>query len=90
VQPLYEQARVEEARNTPSVIVLDQAGPAERKAKPKGSIFAAVSLVASLLVGLIFIFFIELFSKLKSNDYEKYVYLTKWLSTDMKKITRKS
>ncbi len=30
--PLYEQAKVEERRQTPSVIVLDRAAPAERKA----------------------------------------------------------
>ena len=38
VQPMYEQAKVEEVRNTPSVLVLDHAGPPERKARPKGSL----------------------------------------------------
>lgn len=35
ITPLVEQARVEENRQTPSVIVLDRAYAAERKAKPK-------------------------------------------------------
>lgn len=33
--PLVEQAKVEEQRQTPSVLVLDRAFPAERKSKPK-------------------------------------------------------
>jgi len=35
ITPLFEQAKVEEQRQTPSVLVLDQAFPAERKSKPK-------------------------------------------------------
>jgi uncharacterized protein involved in exopolysaccharide biosynthesis len=35
ITPLFEQAKVEEQRQTPSVIVLDRAVPAERKARPK-------------------------------------------------------
>lgn len=79
VQPLYEQAKVEEARNTPSVIVLDQAAPADRKAKPKGTLFALIGFVSSLLIGLFIVFFLEMFSKLKSYDPVKYNYLTGWI-----------
>jgi uncharacterized protein involved in exopolysaccharide biosynthesis len=78
VQPLYEQAKVEEARNTPSVIILDKAGPADRKAKPKGSLFALIGFVSSLLIGLFIVFFLEMFSKLKKYDPAKYNYLTGW------------
>lgn len=85
VQPLYEQAKVEEARNTPSVLVLDKAGPADRKAKPKGSLYAAVGFVSSLLVGLFIVFFIELFSKLKTNEPEKFDYITGWLFKNFKR-----
>jgi uncharacterized protein involved in exopolysaccharide biosynthesis len=85
VQPLYEQAKVEEARNTPSVLVLDKAGPADRKAKPKGSIFAAVGLVSSLIVGLFIVFFLELFGKLKVTEPEKYDYIVGWLNFPRKK-----
>ena len=35
IQPMYEQAKVEEIRNTPSVLVLDEAGPPEKKSRPK-------------------------------------------------------
>ncbi len=49
IAPLYEQARVEERRQTPSVIVLDRAGPAERKSRPK----RLPIIIGGMLVGLI-------------------------------------
>lgn len=72
VQPLFEQARVEEARNTPSVIVLDKAGPADRKFKPKGTIFASLGFVISVLIGLFVVFTLELIEKIKINRPDQY------------------
>ena len=90
VQPLYEQAKVEEARNTPSVLVLDKAGPAERKSKPKGTLYAIISFVTSLLVGIMIVFTRELFMKLKSADPEKHNYLVNQLRNDLKRLSFKS
>ncbi len=87
IQPLYEQAKVEEARNTPSVIVLDKAAPAERKAKPKASLYALVSFVSSLLVGFILIFLKELFLKMKIISPDKYTYLISSLKSDFAKLS---
>jgi hypothetical protein len=53
---LYEQAKVEEKRQTPSVLVLDKAGPAERKAKPKVLLYSFLAFVSSILISLIIIF----------------------------------
>lgn len=86
IQPLYEQAKVEEARNTPSVIVLDKAAPAERKAKPKGSIYAAVSFVVSSILSIFIAMIMELFSKLKQSRPEKYKELIAWIN--VKRILR--
>ena len=49
ITPLYEQSKVEEQRQTPSVIVLDRAFPAERKSKPKRLLI----ILGGLLVGLL-------------------------------------
>jgi len=49
ITPIYEQAKVEEQRNTPSVVVLDRAFPAERKARPKRLLI----ILGGFLVGLI-------------------------------------
>ena len=86
IQPLYEQAKIEEVRNTPSVLVLDKAGPADRKAKPKASLYAAVAFVSSITVSLFLIFLKELFDKYKEIDPQKYHYLTDWVRSDFRKI----
>lgn len=79
VTPLYESAKVEEVKNMPSVIVLDHAFAPDRKAKPKGSIYASVAFVSSMLVGLLIAFTLELFEKIKLYQPEKYFYITGWL-----------
>jgi tyrosine-protein kinase Etk/Wzc len=79
VTPLYESAKVEEVKNMPSVIVLDHAFAPDRKAKPKGTVFASVSFVTSLLVGFLIVFTLELFRKIKLSQPEKYRYITGWM-----------
>ncbi len=86
IQPLYEQAKIEEVRNTPSVLVLDKAYPPDRKAKPKGTIYALVSFVSSLLVGFFLIFVNELFRKMKANDPERHNYIFSQLKADLRKL----
>lgn len=79
IQPLYEQAKVEEVRNTPSVLVLDKAGPPEKKAKPRIRIYFLIGFVSSLLLGLVIVFTREMFEKLKLQDPSSYESLTGWL-----------
>ncbi|MBX2991934.1 MAG: hypothetical protein KF749_12325 [Bacteroidetes bacterium] len=67
ITPLYEQAKVEERRQTPSVIVLDTAGPAERKSKPKASLWGLIALVSSALVSVLVVFLMELNNRLRNH-----------------------
>lgn len=85
VQPLYEQAKVEEARNTPSVLVLDKALPADRKAKPKATIYALVSFVSSIMVALFLIFTSEMFRKMKIYAPDSYNYILNQIKSDFRK-----
>jgi uncharacterized protein involved in exopolysaccharide biosynthesis len=71
ITPLYEQAKVEERRQTPSVLILDKAGPAERKAKPKISLYALIALIVSLLLSLVIVFVREAIVKLQSSRQEE-------------------
>lgn len=87
VQPLYEQAKVEEVRNSPSVLVLDKAAPADRKAKPKGSLYAVLSFFLSLGVAYFIIFTRVLLLKYKNGNSENYYFITKSLKNDLRKIT---
>lgn len=84
VQPLYEQAKVEEARNTPSVLVLDKAVPADKKAKPKISLYLLLSMVISLSVAILIVFIIEGGSRLRKIDSSRYDLLVNVLKSDFK------
>ena len=86
VQPMYEQAKVEEARNMPSVLLLDKAFPADRKSKPRGTIYALVSFVSSLVVGYFIVFVMVLFGKIKKNEPEKYSFIMTALRRDLNKV----
>jgi tyrosine-protein kinase Etk/Wzc len=65
--PLYEQAKVEERRQTPSVVVLDRAGPAERKSKPKVMLYALTAFFVSLLLSFAGVFSTEWIRNLKHS-----------------------
>lgn len=77
ITPVYEQAKIEEIRNTPSVLVLDRAFPPDRKAKPKITLYALISLIIALIVGFFVVFTFELMKKLKTINPEKYHYITR-------------
>ncbi|MEO8168135.1 MAG: hypothetical protein ABI623_07810, partial [bacterium] len=82
ITPLYEQAKVEERRQTPSVIVLDKAGPAERKAKPKVSLYALLALVISLIVAFVVVFTKELLENLRSKYPQRFAFIFSSLRSD--------
>jgi tyrosine-protein kinase Etk/Wzc len=58
IMPLYEQAKIEEKKETPSVLVLDQPVVPERKAKPKRVVtillFMFVAFTISLSVFIVY------------------------------------
>ncbi len=68
VTPLYEQAKVEEKRQTPSVLVLDTATPAERKSKPKIALYALMACVLSSLTGIAGVFGAEALVRLRNAE----------------------
>jgi tyrosine-protein kinase Etk/Wzc len=80
--PLYEQAKVEEQRQTPSVIILDSAIPAERKAKPKVSLYALIAFVVSALLSMLIIFSIEGFERLRASDPVRFNTILNYLRSD--------
>jgi len=86
VTPLYEQAKVEEVRNTPSVLVLDKASPAERKAKPKISLYAILSFLFSIIVGYVIVFSKEMTDKYKTRYPSGFNYIISEIKSDLQKI----
>ena len=82
ITPLYEQAKVEERRETPSVVVLDIASPAERKAKPRVSIYALIALVSSILVACLIVYSREFIARLKETHPEEFHHIVLSLRSD--------
>ena len=57
--PLYEQAKIDEQRDVPVVLVLDKAVPPERKDRPKRLFILLTALVLGLMANSFLVFLIE-------------------------------
>ena len=68
----YEQAKIQEAKDTPTVQVLDKASPPEKRSKPKRAALVGMAAVASLFLSLIFVFGLEYFKKSKAKNPEEF------------------
>lgn len=89
IQPLYEQAKIEEVRNTPSVLILDKAGPAERKAKPKILLYLSLSLVISISIGLLIVLLLESMHRFRNIDSKRFDQLVNTVKSDFKFFRRR-
>ncbi len=67
----FEQAKINEARDTPTVQFLDRAVPAERKSKPKTVLNMAIAGALSLFVGIFMAFFLEYVERIRKQDTGK-------------------
>ena len=63
----FEQAKINEARDMPTVQPLDRAVPAERKSKPKTILNMAVVGALSLFVGIFLTIFLEYVERLREQ-----------------------
>jgi uncharacterized protein involved in exopolysaccharide biosynthesis len=63
----YEQAKISEARDTPTVQVLDPAIPAERKSRPKIALNVLIAGILSLLIGIFWAFVREALDRRKAQ-----------------------
>jgi uncharacterized protein involved in exopolysaccharide biosynthesis len=63
-----EQAKISEARDTPTVQLLDKAVPAERKSKPNTSLNLAIAGALSLFIGIFLAFFLEYLDRIQMQE----------------------
>ncbi|GAI07982.1 unnamed protein product, partial [marine sediment metagenome] len=77
----YEQAKIMEAKDTPTVQFLDRAGIPEKKTFPKRTLIVAFAFLLSLFVNIPLVFFLEYLADVKSNP-EKHAFAVK-LTTDL-------
>ena len=59
IYPLYEQAKLEEARETPTVLVLDRAVPPEKKARPLRSLIVISMFVVGMALSVLFTMLVD-------------------------------
>jgi uncharacterized protein involved in exopolysaccharide biosynthesis len=68
----YEQYKIQETRDTPTIQVLDKAFPPERRSKPKRTFLVGLAGVLSLVSSVVFVFGLEYFKKSKERNPEEF------------------
>ena len=66
----YEQYKIQETKDTPTLQVLDRAVPPERRARPRRALLVVLSGILSLFVSMTFIFGLEYFKALRERNPE--------------------
>jgi tyrosine-protein kinase Etk/Wzc len=70
--PQYEQARIQEVRDTPTVTVLDEGRVPTKRIKPKRKKLVLVTALLTFLVCSIIVFSFEYYSRIKDADPATY------------------
>jgi uncharacterized protein involved in exopolysaccharide biosynthesis len=78
--PQYEQARIQEVRDTPVVTVLDKGRVPTKRIKPQRKILVIIAVFLSFIVCTFFVFIAEFFLNVKNTDYKTYSGLEEILS----------
>lgn len=71
IYPIYEQAKIEEQKNIPVVVVVDQAIPPEKKSSPKRTLIVVASFLLSLIFSIAYVLVKNSFDEMK-NDENRY------------------
>lgn len=84
----YEQAKIMEARDTPTVQVLDRAVPPERKSFPQRKKLVMVGFILSLVVGVGLSFFLEYVERLQKRpgEFEEWVGMVEEVKADIEAL----
>jgi uncharacterized protein involved in exopolysaccharide biosynthesis len=68
----HEQAKIQEAKDTPTVQILDRAVPPERRSRPVRRRMVLLAGMFSLFLSMVMIAWIEYVNRLKDQEREKY------------------
>jgi len=85
--PQYEDAKIQEAKETPTIQVLDPAVRPIKKSRPKRAIFVIIAGLATFMVSIVFITVyerIQLLSELDQQKYEKIKNVLNILKSDFR------
>jgi len=64
----YELSRIQEAKDSPTVQVLDRAVAPEKRSKPKRTRIVLLSVILSVFLSVFLAFFLEYIARLKDNE----------------------
>jgi len=85
----YEYARILEARDAPTLTVLDRAVPPERRSFPRRAVMVAAVFLFSLFLGIALAFLSEYFGYIQTarpEEYDGWQHLRRELSTSVSRI----
>lgn len=68
----YELAKIDEAKDTSVIQVLDKAVPAERKSKPKRALITLAGIAAGGMLGLLLAFFLDSYRRSRLDPQNSY------------------
>lgn len=74
----YERAKINEARDTPTVRVLDKAVPPIKKERPKRTVFLAGGAFLGFVMSVLFSFLMEYVGRMKSRTQEYIAWKGLW------------
>ncbi len=90
--PQYEQAKIQESKDTPTIQVLDKAVPPILRSSPKRGLTVIAMGLASIIVSMLIVFTIEYMHRLRhanADRYEKLEKLSLELKNDYHKVMKK-
>ena len=74
--PVYEQARIDEQKDVPVMLVLDKAIPAERRSSPKRTLITASAGLSALLLSVMYVLLVERYRRVRAAAPERFVFLS--------------
>jgi tyrosine-protein kinase Etk/Wzc len=83
-----EQEKIKEARNTPTVVVLDEPVPPTKKSRPKRAIIVALSALLSIFFSIFVIFYKENMQELQEKNPAEYAKYNR-LKSELRHLFRK-
>jgi tyrosine-protein kinase Etk/Wzc len=83
----YEQAKIQEKEDTPTVQVMQYAEPPVQKSRPKRALIVLISVALAFFISLLFAYLLDYYSRAKASNSEEYHSL-RFVFSELKKDLR--
>jgi capsule polysaccharide export protein KpsE/RkpR len=83
----YEQAKMQEMRETPSLRIVDQGQVPIRKYKPRRGILLIMAALSALFISILIVYFLDYLERVKGTDEGRWIVeVTGYLRSDLERI----